>query len=502
MPTRIIDLRDPKAQGRIRLKVNTGQHDRYLALSYSWGLGLRHNVKLKRETLEPYQDYIPEQLMTRSHQEALRITRELGYHYLWIDALCIIQGDTMDWEAEACKIAQVYSNAELTIVAGRSDDSAKGFLQLIEEPLLPPQPIPYHRPKLQAAGLRRFGKCFLALNRSIRSGPVDERAWCFQESVLSRRMIVYGMQQLSFKCREICSYEDGSYIRYKWSDGGRYDLSSPLVGQGFSQEDILSRWYQLTQEYSYRDVYDPTDNFAALAGVALRFHDALKCRYLAGLWEVDMERALLWRSRRLWLGPHSKQSLTRPIAVVGPQKNKCIERAPSWSCLALQGPILQVNKPLKTTKQARGNGTSISLRCKTTATNDGRWSPDIWKPGTLKYEGICRVQMNGYIRQVRCSDVHVRDLPIKPDWQYSFAKLKEHAILFEAPDSKDRPNIVAIGIFDLASGQNDTFWCLCISEEEGILLKKHSNNFRRVGVFYIQAPIWFYEVERDNITIV
>ncbi|RAQ98957.1 hypothetical protein DDE82_008736 [Stemphylium lycopersici] len=276
MPTRIIDLRDPKAQGRIRLKVNTGQHDRYLALSYSWGLGLRHNVKLKRETLEPYQDYIPEQLMTRSHQEALRITRELGYHYLWIDALCIIQGDTMDWEAEACKIAQVYSNAELTIVAGRSDDSAKGFLQLIEEPLLPPQPIPYHRPKLQAAGLRRFGKCFLALNRSIRSGPVDERAWCFQESVLSRRMIVYGMQQLSFKCREICSYEDGSYIRYKWSDGGRYDLSSPLVGQGFSQEDILSRWYQLTQEYSYRDVYDPTDNFAALAGVALRFHDALK----------------------------------------------------------------------------------------------------------------------------------------------------------------------------------------------------------------------------------
>ncbi|EMD58396.1 hypothetical protein COCSADRAFT_42334, partial [Bipolaris sorokiniana ND90Pr] len=59
-------------------------------------------------------------------QEALQIIRELGYRYLWIDALCIIQGDKKDWASEARKIAQVYSNAELTIVAGRSEDSAKG----------------------------------------------------------------------------------------------------------------------------------------------------------------------------------------------------------------------------------------------------------------------------------------------------------------------------------------------------------------------------------------
>jgi hypothetical protein len=499
MPTRVIDLGDPGAQSRIRLKISKGQHDRYLALSYSWGLGRRHNVKLKRETLESFQDYIPENLMTRSHQEALHITRELRYRYLWIDALCIIQGDKEDWAAEALKIAQVYSNADLTIVAGRSDDSAKGFLQLIEEPSLQPQAIPFHRPKVQDANSQDFGNCFLALNRSTHSGPVDERAWCFQESVLSRRMIIYGMQQLSFKCREISWFEDGSHQRYKWSNGGRYDLSSPLAGQRFSQKEILDRWYELTQQYSCRDVYNATDIFAALAGVASRFHDALGCRYLAGLWEVDMQRALLWRSRQLWLGSHSRQSLERPMAVDGLHQGHCIERAPSWSCLALQGPIIQMNKPLKTKEQVRGNGTSISLKCKPTATNNGRWSPDHWGPEIVEYLSLCRVQVHGCIRQVRCSNVHVPNLPFRPKWQYSLSKLKKHAVVLEAPESS---TIVAIGMFDLASREHERLWCLCISEEEGMLLGKHGDDFRRIGVFMVEDAVWFSEVEREDVTIV
>jgi hypothetical protein len=501
MPTRVIDLRDPKAQGRIRLKISKGLHDRYLALSYSWGLGLRHNVKLKKETLVPYQDYIPEHLMTRSHQEALRITRELGYRYLWIDALCIIQGDAKDWEEEALKIAQVYSNAELTIVAGRSDDSTKGFLQLIDEPSLQPQAIRFHRPKLQGVDFQDFGECFLALNRSTHSGPVDERAWCFQGSVLSRRMIVYGMQQLSFKCRHISWYEDGSYTRYKWSKGGRYDLSSPLASRRFSQEEILARWYQLTEEYSSRDVYLPTDNFAALAGVASRFHDALRCRYLAGLWEADMERALLWRSRQLYLGPRSRQPLERPVAVNGPREGQCIDRAPSWSWLALRGPVLQV-KPLKTREQVRGSGTSISLKCRPVATNYGRWSPDDWTPAIVEYAHLCRVQVHGYIREVRCADAHVRDLKNKPNWQYSFARLKEHAVLFTAPADTDTPTIVAIGMFDLAGRERERLWCLCISEEEGLLLEKCGDNLQRIGVFLVEAVAWFREVEAKDVTIV
>jgi hypothetical protein len=112
------------------------------------------------------------------------------------------------------------------------------------------------------------------------------------------------------------------------------------------------------------------------------------------------------------------------------------------------------------------------------------------------------VQVHGYIREVRCADTHVRDLKNKPNWQYSPARLKEHAVLFTAPADTDTPTIVAIGMFDLAGGEHERLWCLCISEEEGLLLGKYGDNFQRLGVFLVEAAAWFREVEAKDVTIV
>lgn len=45
------------------------------------------------------------------------MTRELGFAYLWIDSLCIVQGDEADWQNESAKMASVYADAALTIAA-------------------------------------------------------------------------------------------------------------------------------------------------------------------------------------------------------------------------------------------------------------------------------------------------------------------------------------------------------------------------------------------------
>jgi hypothetical protein len=47
----------------------------------------------------------------RTFKDAVRVTRALNYQYLWIDLLCVIQGDDGDFETEAQRMEDVYSDA-------------------------------------------------------------------------------------------------------------------------------------------------------------------------------------------------------------------------------------------------------------------------------------------------------------------------------------------------------------------------------------------------------
>src|SRR4051794_22873221 len=69
---------------------------------------------------------IPLVKLPKSFREAVFITRRLGYLYLWIDSLCIVQDDKEDWQQESAKMADIYENAALTIAASDSADSHKG----------------------------------------------------------------------------------------------------------------------------------------------------------------------------------------------------------------------------------------------------------------------------------------------------------------------------------------------------------------------------------------
>ena len=48
--------------------------------------------------------------------------------FLWIDALCIIQGEDGDFLTEAPRMQDVYSGSMLNIVAAESKDTTEPFL--------------------------------------------------------------------------------------------------------------------------------------------------------------------------------------------------------------------------------------------------------------------------------------------------------------------------------------------------------------------------------------
>ncbi|KAI0162344.1 heterokaryon incompatibility protein-domain-containing protein [Xylariaceae sp. FL1272] len=513
MPTRLIDLGESSSEAPPKLHVTNGGTGRYIALSYSWGEGVRHKVQLKTSTMESLKIAIPESSMTRTHQECLQVARMLGYRYVWIDAFGIIQDDKDDWAKESVKIADVYGNAHLTIVAGRSDNSLDGFIKNDGFSMsLPPIAIPY---STLGDATEDGAECYLALRRSSSFGPITKRAWCFQELKLSRRLLIYGKEQMFFECREQKNNENGTYIFHRWQGKRYFDLSVNFgLNSDITREEVLERWYAITYEYSLREVFDPTDNFATMAGIAARFQRALGCRFLAGLWESDMLAGLMWKSRRVYYTPGGKLPLARPVAVKGPQKGKHITRAPSWSWLSLLGPIMPPLMSLRRKMEHKSNH-----HCHPTSLDHLTWSMDDWKPSWVKFPfPKCRLSIRGCLRKVRCSEMtsfeyaqrrtilwimpalkspESQTVPLEAD-EDSITTAK-HDRVGDSPESR----VVAFGFFDMSDVAPKELFIMSIVGSEGLMLKKEPDGtYSRLGVFGAQDVSWCYNGQLKPVVLI
>ena len=97
LPTRLLDVCDHNSSRVLHLvKPPKGTKGKYLALSYCWGVrGQR--VVLTLEKLNSGVVEFPLASLPQAFQDAIFVTRQLGYKYLWMEALCIIQdGDGGD----------------------------------------------------------------------------------------------------------------------------------------------------------------------------------------------------------------------------------------------------------------------------------------------------------------------------------------------------------------------------------------------------------------------
>ncbi|KAH7111152.1 heterokaryon incompatibility, partial [Dactylonectria estremocensis] len=80
----------------------------YVALSYCWGSDLSGVVTTLSSNVEPHLQGIAVNSLPQIIQDAVRVYRELGLRYLWVDSLCIIQDDRKDWAQEVDRMRKVY----------------------------------------------------------------------------------------------------------------------------------------------------------------------------------------------------------------------------------------------------------------------------------------------------------------------------------------------------------------------------------------------------------
>jgi hypothetical protein len=91
---------------------------RYAALSHMWGnIATSRHLKATRTSYDELRRSIGLHDLPPTFQDAVLVCRALGYLYLWIDSLCIIQDDVEDWNREAALMHRVYRMAHVTVVA-------------------------------------------------------------------------------------------------------------------------------------------------------------------------------------------------------------------------------------------------------------------------------------------------------------------------------------------------------------------------------------------------
>jgi hypothetical protein len=227
----------------------------YACLSYRWGDDIEGVLTTTRQNVDEHLVGICEQRLPSAITDAIRVCRELGIHYLWVDSLCILQQDELDFAMEGSKMDTIYANSHLTIYAKHTNSCNDGFLgpQLHGQPkwqYLAPFPTPKGLPFFIRKG-----------SFSQEPFPLDSRGWCLQESMLPSRQLLYTGEEMVWRCNTCVFCECGHIVGHEFDEGGGdYDLryASHFLKAAWSMPaQYTKEWGKTVEDYSRRSLTNP-----------------------------------------------------------------------------------------------------------------------------------------------------------------------------------------------------------------------------------------------------
>ncbi|KAK2596013.1 hypothetical protein N8I77_013524 [Diaporthe amygdali] len=229
MPSRVIDVGPKDGSREPSLYMPPPSHqDYYLCLSHRWGGAKVLQTVMgdppgtpngKTGTFSEFQSAIPMASMPKTFRDAVQVTRALGFRYIWIDSLCIVQDRPSDWEAEAKKMGSYYRNAHLTLFAGSAVSADSGLFFPIARPARPSHigSVSVELPNCRHHGAEPhtfplFAREPRMMRNQYGDGPkpkcaLDERAWVLQEELLSARALIFTDEGLYWECTSLSASE-------------------------------------------------------------------------------------------------------------------------------------------------------------------------------------------------------------------------------------------------------------------------------------------------------
>lgn len=325
LPTRIIDCTNPDKPRLVITGLNAcaeqSSHHRYVALSYVWGEAQQHNTRINN--VDSYTQGIDTNLIPQTIKDAMAATHAFRIQYLWVDALCILQDSEEDKAKEIAQMGNIYRNAYFTIIAASAQRASQGFLQdrpgyvaYVHLPFLCPD---------GTVGSMSLSPVYDQYDHT--QEPVNSRAWCLEERLLSPRALIYASHTLQYHC-QTSTVNIGDAIS---APRATERLPSFMFHhQHFSVEDdkstereVVNAWEDIVQDYTRREHTQPGDRLLACSGLANLFSHFWPGRYLAGLWQSTLLTDLLWIK-------DYQELFSRPTKY----------RAPSWSWASIDGRVV------------------------------------------------------------------------------------------------------------------------------------------------------------------
>jgi len=356
LPTRVVDV-GVSTESNIKLiEPPRGTKAEYLTLSYCWGRP-RFLVTLN-ENIEQHRQGIEIERLPQTFRDAIKITRELGFRYIWIDALCIIQDSSEDKANEIGQMGSIYNESTLTIGVVAAETVAEGFLKT--------KPVRYIDTPYKCAG-GEMGSVRISVQKEVDlwNEWLFTRAWCLQENFLSQRLLLYTDSEVIWQCETVKIKRNHtthvSYVRENPTLGSSpfnrvsiNMLKSPINNESDSRAlqsldgERYNVWRSIVGNYTRRNLTVASDRLPALAGVAQKLQEVWHDKYILGIWGRQLLPSIAWqRDPQL-------QDIKQPYYA-----RLSEYRAPSWSWASIDGPV-QFDTRFDL-GNARGMGAKVSI---------------------------------------------------------------------------------------------------------------------------------------------
>ncbi|EXJ72928.1 uncharacterized protein A1O5_04077 [Cladophialophora psammophila CBS 110553] len=255
----------------------------YTALSYVWGQALTASCPSGIQESNDDLTSLPQVV-----EDAITVTKALGFRYLWVDRLCIPRNDKLEFHNELKNMASLYRAAQLTIIALHGGGAADGLpgistVRRVEQPCL------------------EIGSCRListmgTLESARHRSKYVTRAWTYQEEVSSRRRVYFTDQQLYFECSASSTCETVA------ADGLLEELfAEPTVarfGTARHELDEFDTAWEHISQVSRRSLTYESDRLNAVLGLLEEpsmFEEASSLRQIYGM---PIPRGRRWRDDR------------------------------------------------------------------------------------------------------------------------------------------------------------------------------------------------------------
>jgi hypothetical protein len=296
-PSRVLDLTtfDPDNQNcRVRVQEINQAPGKYACLSYCWGIPTYERVQLTRSNhAELMNTGFSFSALPAGYKDILTFTKGLGYEFLWIDALCIIQDDESDKSNQIFNMHLIYRYCDVVIAVVHSNSIEKPCFSSIspevaEIPLL----------RTDTSGTLRLRRPFKHPQmRSVNEFPLLTRGWTLQELLLPYRMIQITRNELIFRCRthDICQCGDSTRLaRNHLEDRDPIKFHNGPIQNSLPADEALDYWFRLLSDYSERKFTVEVDRYHAIQGLMSVLSTSLGSEYYCGLWPTHIWDCLLW----------------------------------------------------------------------------------------------------------------------------------------------------------------------------------------------------------------